>query len=503
MSIERANSAAVQHIAAQQTSEPLQARQRSENSITARNGILLEGRAVKLNALPKEQGAEAMRHKSSSRLAAGFGNLAGSLLAIVAGTGAVLASAALFPFALGVAKLHDAFSSSLKQAKQEAANQLQQLGHPLANSLLDREIATQHFGKVCVSEVMEQYRHDLGGKIPPEQMRSYIAMGERIISALNGQGDDYRGGPLQVQGADGKSYTVEPNLQSARAVSWFLQAKCVVDNAAEDRDPTVLSRGSMVLNDPSGKLFSFLKSAPNAYGRASTHFNDRSNSDKATVFNAGIVGGMSGLIGQGAQIGIEDYGNRMPSDGGCMVFDKLAGKNGQQIYLKWESVGMPTFFGKARHADPADGAAATVKNKMRSPFSCLGHALDFFRSIKSSDIPQTWGVHREAANKGEVNERFKEFSQVAATCANELGKGSDWSKVLINQAKKQGLHFMSDCLDRIAGEYRQQNLEVPASITTAQTNITDFNHTMSTDLGIERKGMELHATLDTAYLAQA
>jgi len=471
--------------------------------VPGRPGTPFEGAQVAMAPVPDAPEPEQERVQGRERLSSQAGKLAGKLANATGGALGILAfpatltlSAVATAMAYPLAALRDRFSNALQTAQTLQT----QLGAPVAGGVWGREIETQNFTvprgnrgltiRPMVAQVMEQYRRDLGSGISHDEMRRYINMGERIVDAIQSQ-NDYAGGPIQVTGADGTEYDVSPNLETTRAISWYLQAKAVADNAG-NRDPVVLQRGSMVVQDPGGRLFRFLKSAPNTYGRASTHFNERSVSDTATLRNTGIAGAVAGLKGQKAQYGIEDFSNRMPSGRGCLVFDQLQGRNGQpQTYLKWESVGMPSFLGFGTHADRTDGWAAKVRNRFLSQFRCLGHTFNFLRSLRGG-TRQNWGVHREAVHKGEPKTLYEGFRNIMEQAAGELGKEDEWAQSQQRDAKRYGLYFIVDTLNDPEA--------VPGSLREKADNllreIGQFSRRMGNDLGIERKGAEIHVSLE-------
>ncbi len=470
--------------------------------IPGRPGTPFEGTQVAMSHAADAPEPEQALAQGRERLSSQAGKLAGKLANATGGTLGILAlpatltlSAVATAMAYPLAALRDRLSNALQQARQTAQTLQTQLGQPVDGGVLARRIETQNFNSetgmpIVVGQVMEQYRRNLGSGISRDEMQRYINIGERIAGAIRSLDDDYTGGPIQVTGANGTEYDVSPNLETTRAISWYLQAKAVADNAG-NRDPLVLQRGSMVVQDPGGRLFRFLKSAPNTYGRASTHFNERSVSDTATLRSTGIAGALAGLKGQKAQYGIEDFSNRMPSGRGCLVFDQLQGRNGQpQIYLKWESVGMPSFLGLGTHADQADGWAAKVRNRFLSQFRCLGHTFNFLRSLRGG-TRQNWGVHREAAHKGEPKTLYEDFGNIMEQAAGKLGMGDEWAQSQQRSAKRYGLYFIVDTLNDT--EAVPASLREKADILLRE--IGQFSRRMGNDLGIERKGAEIHVSL--------
>jgi len=414
-----------------------------------------------------------------------------------------LSKVAMLP-TYGLAKLYDA-AKGLGEAQGKANTLREQLGHPKDNGIMGKSINTSS-GDQKISELMNDYRVQLNSKASQDEMNTYINMGERIISALNDTDQSYEGGTITVAGKDGP-YEVRPNLDTARAVSWFLQAKALEDNAGTNRAPVTLNRGSMVAEDPEGKLFKFLKSAPNTYGRASTHFNERST-EKAGFKNTGLAGGMINLANrfknlasssgkplQAAQHGIEDFSSKFPSGKGCLLFNKLVDDDNQQqqqIFLKWESSGMPNFVNPtSTHADPESGLSGKIANRFGAFDRCLAHTLNFLKLGRSSG---NWSIHREAVHKGAPGEHYHRFGSIMKSLETIEGKNDHWSKNLIAEAKIKGVDFMLEVLQGFQDVYLesdQNNVHVDQLIT----DIGNFKTQQGNDLGIRRKGAEVHVNL--------
>ncbi|MDK2124937.1 hypothetical protein [Parachitinimonas caeni] len=488
----------------------------------ARDSSALSGRRVSLRQGAPSSAPTALQQECRQRLENQQSGTIGKWLkrGLAAVTGIVVAvgtavtaglSAVLYLPAMGIAKLHDAFSSALTQAKQQANAMRSQLGQTLPNAqgVLEKRVQVKgtdgNSRAADVGSLMEEYRARLGANVNHADMVTYINMGQRIVEAIKAK-PDYNGGDITVDGI-----TVKPNLETTRAISWYMQAKAVADNAAPDREPAFVNRGSMLMEDPGGKLFKFLNSAPNTYGRASTHFNERSASPVAGPLNTGAAGMLAGLTGnQGAQRGIEDYDSRMPSGKGCLLFDKLdsvpAGGE-PRLFMKWESVGTPTVFGGGTHADAESGWSGKVHGRLASVFRCIGHSVNFITSrFESGD--HNWAVRREAVDKGTPKALLQHYTEVLHLAAKDFDQGEDWAKVHAHDAKKFGIALMADKLTQLKQQYEywltQPELfkeDRPAwSANLQQVNkvlgeLTQLSHELGADLGLERRGAEVHVRL--------
>ncbi|GLS26842.1 hypothetical protein [Marinibactrum halimedae] len=427
--------------------------------------------------------------------------LAPPALTLIAG--AYVGSKALMLPVLGMAKLADAFRD-LGSKQAQVKNLHSQLGAPMENGILSKNVDTPS-GQKSIADIMEKYRTDLNSKVSANEMKTYINMGERIVSRLN-QLKDYNGGPL-VMSEVGVDETVSPNLDSARAISWFLQAKAVKDNADNSHEAILLNRGSMLMEDPDGKLFKFLKSAPNTYGRASTHFNERSE-EKAYFRNTGLAGGVinlpnriknalsnSGKPLQAAQLGIEDFSSKFPSGKGCLLFNKLEDQdnnNQQQLFMKWETAGMPNFINPTgTHADPESGFTGKIYNRFGAFDRCIQHTFNFLKLGRSGG---RWGIHRENVHKGEPKDLYKRFGDVMKSIETSQGKHKNWSMNLIAEAKIKGIDFILDVLEGL----RDIDINKGLPIDRLIKEIIGFKDRQGKDLGIRRKGAEVHVQLDDA-----
>ncbi len=477
-------------------------------------------------------------HKKLPVLGGLFGGVVGGAVGLVgglvvgAGRGVMEVGASTIQVAgLALAAGRDIMSNGLFEAKNHAQTLRNELGKPMR----DTEVAGQTSlkskgnGRTTLGSVMSELRVATGSRISEPQMRTYINMGEHIAKEI-GQQRNYAGGPITVRDNDGNSHVVKPNLETTRALSWYLQAKALVDNNSaglrSEHCLAAMVKGAMVINDPGGNAFQFLKSSNNTYGRASTHFNERGRGQKATFGNTGFAGMLAGLRGQGAQFGIEDFGNKMPSGGGCLLFEQLPGNSdNQQLFLKWESVGMPDVFGRGTHADDADGWTSKVQNRYDAQSRCMGHTMNFLKG-HSSENP-TFIPRREAVNKGAPEELFQDYAKFQKkfrkqdelshieTRTGPIGsakqnleerKAKKTGKKLAKEDKKTGKKFGLGVMERqlaadimnvtenwdMAAKKKEELMEEAYEL---RTRLEDFKDDMGPYMGIDRKGAEIHANL--------
>lgn len=381
------------------------------------------------------------------------------------------------------------------------------LGVPMENSIAFQKVTTKEGANVEIMQLMNKYAHDIGSRLSENEVKTYIGIGERLVDAMN-KGKLQEDGTLLVKTQNGNEMRVHSNLETSRAISWYLQAKALMDNASAEREPTLLQRGSMLMKDEGGKLFRFLSSAPNGYGRISSHFNERSNSEVAGFSNTGVMGKLCGLSKpSAAQHGMEDFSNRFPGCKGTMLFDQLQGKDGTaQIFLKWETAGMPTVLGKMKHADKEEGKKAAIKNHVKAFKRCAAHAVNFTSHLAGpKNAAPGLKVRRESLGGKETKQLLEEFTSIVQDSATSLG--TDWSKNAIKAGKERGLYHMKDILHDIKEIYQSDKRGPEFEKKTAQIDallgkIQKFESEIGNDLGLERKGEELHVSLDTSYLAK-
>ena len=425
---------------------------------------------------------------------------------VVSGT----VTGAMLPMAYAADQLRD----GLMDAKNEVLQTRAELGQPLPDSIMNNNIefkmarGSDSTQRGTVRDAMLALREHVGGdkRISQDQMLQYIHMGERIALAIEGQ-DNYDGGPIIVDGRE-----IKPNLENTRALSWYMQAKGVSDNNAQGntRPIAMMSKGAMVINDPKGNLFKFMKSSNNTYGRASTHFNERSTGDVANFSNTGFAGMAAGMNKQGAQYGIEDFSTKMPSGGGCLLFDQLQSSDDNsppQLFMKWESAGMPTVYGTGTHADDAQGWSAKVKNRYLSQYRCIGHTMNFAKSIAGGHSDGVLAARREAVKKGLPKAVFNDFKALVADMESAGVITSRTAKDFSKDAKTYGLNemdFMLNALGNVdmSGLKGAERASFRGRMNNLQNEIDSLVDDMGEDIGIERKGAEIHASMPSTVEQQ-
>lgn len=413
------------------------------------------------------------------------------------------------------------------QARAERARLHQSLGAPLPGGILEKTVtfAPPH-EQVKMSDLMETLRADIlkkGDVLSQKDMLEFINMGERIAEALKNTspypGIKPDGRPdfsLKVTDANGEEHRIEPTIDNIRALSWYCQAKAVLDNQGPGRTPPLMDRGSFVMSDPGGKLLNFMRASPSSYGRISTHFAERAKGEKAFFSPMGKFGLDYGqhligtLKGQHLQYGIEDFSNKMPSGGGCIAFGPLEGKDGaQQIMLKWENKGVPPT--SRRHVDESDGPILMALNKFDAFARGMRHAMNQVRGFfgKSHVQPGAGPSHRYDEKGGSRFETAKNRFTEAIKLAEKQGIISTAEyKLMLKDGPKYGLSRMEEGLSVIMARLKEMANTDPSkekdlmlaptavSLQGALDHISKLIDNLGERLpGIERKGEEIHLTL--------
>jgi len=349
---------------------------------------------------------------------------------------------------------------------------------------------------MSLPDAMEAVRTELKSKLSQEDMLRYVAMGEKIVHALSKMDADPPPTSVELDYGNGQKVRVYSDLETTRAISWYLQAKALMDNQEYDKGG-FLREGSMVAKDPGRKLFNFLKSSDNTYGRVSTHMEERSESrptgaDK-NVFSTFWKGGWDGMVFSGwlgapLQYGIEDYDDRMPSKGGALLFDKLApseGKDGvAEIFLKWENVGTPFALG-----GPSNSTGLETDDMWNQKSAFVRFLI---HSSGAHGNANPVGYRGEKIDKGEAAQFYNEFKELveALPIDKKLKEG------LQEHVKMYGALELNRSLDLLIGA---SDNEVPpgskASFETLRREFNEWLEKQGPDLGIQRKGQEVHVQL--------
>jgi hypothetical protein len=360
----------------------------------------------------------------------------------------------------------------------------------MPHSVLDRQIQGD---TETVEEAMIRLLPQ-DSRVSPQDVMKYVAMGERIMHALDAAPNPLPSTGLTLQ-VGGQTYKIEPNLETTRAISWYLQAKALSDNDGHG-EPHLLMEGAMVAKDPGNKLYSFLRSSDNAYGRVSTHMQERSDSVTGGwsalvgLFRGGFAAmGGAGFSGQPLQYGIEDFDRRMPSKGGSLLFDKLKSSDpgGEpEIYLKWESSGTPNSFGFfGTHANHSLG------DKLWNRGVAIGRSIAHTVSFTKDANPE--GYRGEKMDKGSARVVLDEFTSVVRGLGGIDARTKDR---IISHVKTYGATEMARVIDRMLdSEELRGNEDGRQGLERVLGHLRDWSNDMGAPLGIARKGGEVHVRL--------
>lgn len=459
----------------------------------ARTGAgALAGRQIQVgDGQPREQST------SLADKAKGFFTTAGKVLA-----GIVLAPIAL-PVALGALAvvattrlllqvprlINEKLLEPAADKRFENANpQLMQMRQPLPGGILSNP---------GVMEKLTAHAQAQGTPMTSQQIQDMVATGERLAEAL--QASPAGGSPVTVQ-VNGQAVQVDSSVHTTRALSWYMMAAAAQQDVQREQSQDhstiggqkvtdMSSSGSFVMKDPGNKIYGFLAAAPTADSRMSTHFGERvDHNEKHKI--AGLI-----PSGKPSQRGIEDYRNMLPGQGGTILFDKLAAKDGtQDLFVKFESGGCPPYF----RTEPHQGGGQAIARFFSALDRNIGHATSFLGSKFQGESSEM--RRQEHIFKGTLkNDVAAPFAQLVN---NAIAAGTiDASAKAVGQSvHKFGLPFIEEALNRIqdaateksdAGTLREV-MAVRLQIAEATAKLGG----QSDKFGIDRRGAEVHISID-------
>lgn len=395
------------------------------------------------------------------------------------------------------ASIKNLFNQAAREAKLDTkyrldnATMVRELGKPMgANSLaLNQTAMTKVF----------QHARDMGCDLDPRQLRQLVATGERLAAAL--QADIQGGGnsPLTVRDDNGNAHQVASGMHTTRALSWYMMAVGALQDVAREAAgvegySNMPTNGAFVMKDPGNRTYNFLNQAPTSASRMSSHFNERSAADgKHRLL------GLIPTLTKPAQRGIEDYRNLLPGQGGTILFDKLrAGDDSQELFVKFEHGGCPPYFsGRESH----EGIGAPIGRFFAAFGRNIGHAFSFASSRGADGAVE--GRRQEHVYKGvlkdTVHTPFKELLKSAKESGLDLGTSS---KAILKDVQKLGLLVVHGMVQRIADQAQatgnqgvlDQALALQDAIGTEMKKLG----LVSDQYGIDRRGAEVHISLDPA-----
>lgn len=380
----------------------------------------------------------------------------------------------------------------------------------------------------AVLDALLAHAQDAGTELSREAIQKYVALGERVVRAIEQTGAQDSQEEVPLDGAQeavdaiGQSRAgrvqrlklttpaggveLTPNQEVTRAISWYVVA-CAAQQDVKQQlmgEPRMVDgqvvtdlsiSGAYVFKDPGNAIYNFMQSSPLAYARISTHFNERSASD--------ILFG-----GYADQRGIEDYQRRLPGENGTILFDKL--KDGE-MFVKFETAGVPSI--STQVDDMGQGGASLREVWSRQ----IMHALSFVLT-RIASLP---GVERkEHVYKGILKPIVHDPFMRVVTAAEQLGllgeKMSADSHAKLS--KEQGLPHLEATLtqlkakideesrrqtaDDMLGDYvdelrrlREDLVSVEGAIWTAKEQLGQ----QSDHLTIVRRGAETHVDLEPKF----
>lgn len=355
-----------------------------------------------------------------------------------------------------------------------------------------------------VLDKLTEHAVAMGRPLERADIQKLVATGENIARALNnidtpdalrqlqeGHGVDWD------NGRDG--FRINSNLYTTRALSWYMAANAANQDLApgrpDDAYGSLPSNGAFIVKDPDNRIHTFLSQAPTCASRMSSHVAERSaTTDKHWV---------GGFLPSGklAQKGIEDFRSCLPGQGGALLFDKL---KDQELYVKFESVGTPSYFGRSESHEQSSGLGRFFHAIARN----FKHSINFAQSRGTDGA--TEGRRQEHVYKGRLEETiyepFKDLINTARDVHPDykemLGKKCDSSLV-----KKWGLPFIESTATALR--------DWPVDNSEPDPRIAEMAHTLlenidvekqklgGTEHGIERRGAEVHLNIFSHEAIQA
>lgn len=352
-----------------------------------------------------------------------------------------------------------------------------ELSRPMPGSVLEEP---------AVLDKLVDHAQKMGTPLSRDEIRGLVAAGEHIALAIQNSPDG--GSPLHITSEGGQTLRVDSGLYATRALSWYMMSMGAMQDVKRDEmgldTPSAMpTNGAFIMKDPGNRIHNFLMQAPTCGSRVSSHVNERSASPH-------------GLLGQPIQHGIEDFGNKMPGQGGTLLFDKL---KGEELYVKIESVGCPPVFsGRERH----EGVGAMLSRILPSIWRNIQHGLNF-ASTRSATGNTSEGVRQEHVYKGRLKDAV--YTPVKDLVDHAKSQGLDFGKdkLLLDSGKsmkKLGMSAVFDMFDKLEAKAREQGRDdilhkvqdVRNQVQIAMSEL-DF---YSGKYGIERRGAEVHISLD-------
>ncbi len=338
---------------------------------------------------------------------------------------------------------------------------------------------------------VEAHARAQGTPLTPAKLKELVTVGENLAHRL----------------ASGENPGIASGQYTTRALAWFMMAEAAkqdgVRATAGASGSDMVTSGSFVMKDPGNKVYTFLASAPTAASRMSTHFAERVGHGEEHLAMGFIT------TGKPAQRGIEDYQNMLPGSGGTMLFDRLAARNGgEELFVKFESVGCPPYFNAT---EPHHGTGQAVARFFSALDRNIGHATNFAGSLmekfKSGPADPSVVKRQEHVYKGALKNTLSEpFANLVKQAVRSGVIDAD-CKAVGKSVHKLGLPFIEEALNRIQdAATTNDNSSILTQVMTLRRAISDESARLglaSDQHGIERRGAEVHISIDPTARLQA
>lgn len=301
---------------------------------------------------------------------------------------------------------------------------------------------------------LEAHAKSMGSPLSRDEIQKLALIGERIADALTTNPQDFgksnksgiviQNHALTVQ-INGESRTIPSNAFTARALAWHMMAVAAKNDIKQvpGKPSNMATNGSFVMKDPDNRIFHFLNANPMVGGRFSTHFEERVAPDGNRVLNKPI------------QRGFDDYENKLPGQGGALLFDKLipTERGGDpELFIKIEATGCPALFKLQSH-----------EHRFHVIFRCFAaidrhvmHSLSFIQTrFEKHNLNEV--LRQEHVYKGALKKPVMEPFSLLVNQAVQAGVIDTNLKAIGKNVQKYGLPFINNAVSLIKQYSKELN----------------------------------------------
>lgn len=415
---------------------------------------------------------------------------------------------------LGLAALGKYVGEKLTGVTIEARNQARearaearyiQASHDMIEALKAPQDDLYLGGKQDIMDRLMAHSQMTGKTMSMAEIRDLVISGENIARALQAPENSTGRSPLSIS-IYGQEHQVPSNSYTVRALSWFMMASAASQDigrnlAGDTSSSDMTTSGAFIMKDPGNRIYNFLNDAPGSTARMSTHFEERLGHDKEHY----MLGFVPTFGKKSAQRGIEDFQSRMPGQGGAMLFDKLKpDANGQEeLFVKFEAAGCPPYFNAESHHSIGDKFLRFFASLDRN----IHHCINFKKSQNQQGSAEAAKVSRqEHMHKGVLQPCFDAVRDLFRHAQDAGLVQRDDASGVARSMKKFGVGAGLVVAQEIRARANAQGdnmLEARAASVAGliQDEIRRLD-IASADLNIERRGAEVHISIDPATIQE-